>query len=464
MEKANIYKRAKKIELVLFGMEGFTNNIIGIFISMFFLIYATDVYGISAGAAGLIFAISKVFDAVTDPVAGVLIDRTHFKSGKFRPWVVIGVILMVTGIVMLFAGPAIGRKSAYLLIAYIIYSMGITVFGVAVGSLRSVITNDPKQRAVLPMFGTIFTMVGVILASVLTVPFTQARGNSLLAWRLISLSFAGMATVAALLFLRSVKGKDKNMKPSKRDSMKSYLDMLKGNKPVTLLSVAALVNAIASGSNTAMFMYFFTYVLNRVDLQPIVSAQTMPMFIIGGIVATIIARKSSKRTTYLLGCVLGIVVPLFLFIVRPFDNVPLLIGLMAINMAITPFTNQMQWIMVADCVEYTEYHKGRSVPSVINSIFTLLFKIGIAAGGGLSAAALAVTGFVPNAEQTGMVIEGILSVMFLVPVICFSISLVVIYFYPITRKTYQDIIIGLNKESSDEYSENQQGYEDGEAV
>ena len=115
--------------------------------------FATNVAGITIEAAGVILAIASIFDAVTDPIFGTIVDKYKIsKKYRYIPWYVMGVVFICIGMIGIFFGPNVAAPAAWMMCFYLVQAVGGTFLTVSISPLRNILTNEPGQRSILPFF------------------------------------------------------------------------------------------------------------------------------------------------------------------------------------------------------------------------------------------------------------------------------------------------------------------------
>ena len=449
-KQQSIYKKVSLKELILFGGgEGFSLNILFVFITSYLMYYATDIYGISVAFAGLILTIGRVFDAISDPIIGNMIDRTNTKRGQFRPWIFWGSIIAPLAMVLMFSGLQISMKFGYMTAMYLLFTLGYTMLAMSVHSARSTMTNDPAQRVWLTVPGMLTSIVAVGIVMIGTIPFTEAAGtNPLAQWRLWTVILAVLGFAGWRVFTLSLKNKDKynpNRKKGEKITLSKQGEVLKSNKALQMLIISSATNDMATGFTTAVNVYFFAHVLRRTDLVSVSAMLILPIGLIMGVVVGLLANKYSKKNIFKWGSYLGLIIPTIMIIFRPFENITLLIILLAIGTGIGIITSQTRWAMVPDCVDYGEWKTGLRTPGIVTSVFTFFNKFGMAIPGVIVGAILAGLGFVVGGHVQGLAVQNaIVLMLFGGPLLGHLCSIVAIHFYPITRVFYKQMIEDLN--------------------
>ena len=168
--------RTSKRERLSYGSYFLGQNIIFMIVLQFLMIFYTDVIGLGAAAVGIMFGIARLWDAINDPLLGIIVDKSNPKKGKFKPWVNAVIPLMPLATIFLFINPKLGDSGnlIYAYVTYIIWGMIYTVSDVPIFALATVMTDKVDERVTLITFGRIATMIAAILGMVLFMPIVTA--------------------------------------------------------------------------------------------------------------------------------------------------------------------------------------------------------------------------------------------------------------------------------------------------
>ncbi len=198
MQEGRKLKFSEKLSYGLADFPEAVNSILAAFLTMFY----TDNIGMAAGAVGTIFFLSKLFDGITDILAGVLIDKTRTRWGKARPWLLWLSVPTGLSIALIFFIPQGGSPTAQLVYAFVTYnlfsSIMFTITGIARSSLLALMTQDMKERGSMATFGMFFGLGGTILGLSLTFPLIFKFGGNVTAWRIVFLIYGVIVTLGLL--------------------------------------------------------------------------------------------------------------------------------------------------------------------------------------------------------------------------------------------------------------------------
>lgn len=400
--------RAKLYQLALFPFNNGATNVYFMLIMNYIAYYANGVLGLVLMFATTMVTVMRVFDAVTDPVIGVLIDKTQSRFGKFRPYIVFGnVIMAVSVLLMFFATRWIPdtvmwfRYVAFVLL-YMLYVIGYTFQTACTRSGQTVLTNDPKQRPLFIVFNTIASLVGMSLIQVIAtlVGGRVGYGSEEFFDFIVPLAIV-LSAVLTLLAVIGIREKDRpeyfgvsNPQTKQKVTLSQYLEILRGNKELRMLMLAGgsakLAFSIASNASVVCMLYasmMGNYNGLYLPLYVICYIGAVPFFFLS--VRT--AQKKGQRAAlslYTGVAFLCYTVLLGLLIFWQKGNQATTLSFTDINLYTILFvvfyalgygayfaTADMPIPMVADCSDYETYRSGRYIPGIIGTLFSLVDKL-----------------------------------------------------------------------------------------
>jgi len=450
------YRRATVSEVVRYGFGGIGSNIPFFLTLQFLMFFLTDFIGINAAAVGGLFLVSRLIDAVTDPLMGMLADRTKSKLGKYRPYIIWGAPVLGVLTVLLFWNPELSTagKIIYIYVVYIAYSLVSTVVNIPYHSLTPVLTQDPDQRTVVATFKQVFGILGIMFVSVGAIPITKALGGGSRSWTIFAFIAAILMTVSFWLCASGAKKHDKDEHYRKNSAVTgipfiSQLKLITKNKALLMLMIAFGTDMIAFAAASAVNIYYFTYAVKK----PEMIASTMGLGVVLSIIVSVfipfLSKKIGKKVLYLIGSAVLMTLSLILFFI-PFSSVSAIFILAVITAAFGPLTGVLGWSMLADCVEYGEWKTGYEGAGTVSSQLTFINKLGMALGGFIGGILISRAGYVPGVEQTEAVLKSIVGIKTLLPVAGYIASLISMSFYPITKDFYAGMVAdNLSRRSND---------------
>ena len=434
----------------------------------FMTIFYTDVFGIPAKAVGTMFLITKIWDAVNDPMMGMLADRTETRWGKFRPYLLWFAIPFGLLGVLTFTTPnlSVAGKLVYAYVTYTLLMMLYTIINVPYSALMGVITSNAGVRTVVSQFRFVAAFIGMIIVqfSVLRMVETFGKGDEALGWQLAMVVLSTLAVI--LLFITFASTKERVSPPKgQKTTLKSDLRDLSKNLPWLLIGGATVCQLTYILIRNGCVIYYFRYFVQ--DQQVTILGNTYSysyesmvstflltgslVTILGAILANWFSKVMGKRNTYA-GFLAGSAVfaALFYFL-KPNDIIMMFVFQFLFSFALGP-VSVLQWAMYTDTADYSEYKTGRRATGLVMSASLFALKFGVALGAAILAWILAGYGYQPNVEQTTTSLEGIKLAMSFYAAIPAFIGAALMIFYPISNKWMveieQDLIARREKSSS----------------
>ena len=206
MEEKTYLKWYNKIG---YGSGDIAGNVVYAFLTSFVMVYLTDTIGLASGIVGTLIAASKLFDGFTDVFFGSLIDKTHTKLGKARPWMIYGYIGCALTLVAVFAIPTSWGRTAQYAWFFIAYTLLNAVFytanNIAYSALTSLVTKNSKERVQMGSYRFIFAFSTSLIIQSITVAFVDVCGGGAAAWRVVAIIYALIGLVVNTISGLSVK-------------------------------------------------------------------------------------------------------------------------------------------------------------------------------------------------------------------------------------------------------------------
>ncbi|MFA5301568.1 MAG: MFS transporter [Bacteroidales bacterium] len=433
---------------------------------MYLLFFYTKVFGISPAAAGTMFLLTRIWDAVNDPIMGLLSDRTQTRWGKYRPYLLWGGIPFALIGVMTFFTPDWGEdaKLAYAYVTYTLMMMIYTVVNVPYASLLGVMSPHPKDRNTLSSYRMFFAYVGSFITFMILQPLVDAFSSEGSGGDRISTepgawtaAVAVIGAICVLLFFLCFRWTKERVKAAdesrNKATVRTDLRRLFTNRPWWILLAsgvsALLFNSIRDG--VALF-YFTDYVTSSfrtaafgwtVGTIYLLVGQASNM--IGVALAAPVANKIGKKKTYLGAMVLAALLSCFFFMLRP-DQILLIMAFQVVISASAGIIFPLLWSMYADIVDYQELKTGRRATGLILSSSSMSQKFGWAVGGAITGWLLAAFGYNADlAVQSHNAIQGVRLMMSFLPAIGCILAIIAIAVYPLGEKKVLEITAQLNE-------------------
>jgi len=404
-------------EKVGYGLGDTASNLYFQMFIIYLLFFYTDVFGIPAAAAGTMLMVSRFWDALNDPLMGIIADRTRTRWGKFRPYLLwVAVPIGVVGVAT-FTTPDLstGGKVVYAYITYTLMMMAYTAINIPYSALMGVLSPDTQERTSVSTYRFVLAFVGAFLVQGLTLPLVRLFGGEDQAAGFPA-AMAVFGVLAAVLFAITFATTRERVQPppTQQTSLKDDLRDLTRNRPwliLLVMSIASLAYAIIRSGTT---VYYFKYFVGDEDLAGAFMVSGTVAVILGVAATQFLSRRLGKRRLYI--GVMGlssVLTALFFFL--PSDQIVLIFALNVITMLVMAPQAPLLWAMYADTADYSEWQNGRRATGLVFSAATFAQKFGIALGGGAAGWLLAGFGFVANAEQTPDTLRGIRLMMSVIP-------------------------------------------------
>ena len=451
-------------EKIGYGLGDMSSSMFWKLFGAYLMIFYTDVFGISAAVVGTMFAVTRVWDSFFDPVVGAVADRTSSRWGRFRPYLLfLAVPFGVIGI-LTFLTPPFGQtgKIVYAFITYALMMMVYSAINVPYASLLGVMSPDPADRNTLATYRMAFAYLGSFLALLLFMPLVNAfgggnSGGPMLGW--LTAPQAGwlmavgvIAVVCVLLFLGCFALTKERVRPVRqgKTSLKTDLRDLLHNRPWWILLGAGVASLVFNSIRDGATVYYFKYYVDETAVGSI-SFLGLPFVlsglylavgqaanILGVILAAPVSNRIGKRRTFMAAMAVASVLSVAFFWLGKDQLVPIFI-LQALISVCAGSIFPLLWSMYADCADYSELQTGNRATGLIFSSSSMSQKFGWAFGTAITGWMLAQFGFQANAVQSAETLQGIRMFLSLLPAAGAFLSLVFIYFYPLSEQKMRQI-------------------------
>lgn len=412
-------------------------------IGLYLLYFYTDVVGISPILAGWIYALGIGWDAITDPFMGYLAERTKTKMGSYRPFIYYGSIPLALSFVLLFWVPPFEGTVLFLflILVNLIHRSCFTIVSVPYSSLTARITNDSNERTKLTTARMISASFGTLSMSALAFPLIAYFGGADEAFGFLWLAIiSGLIAIALLsVTVYSVREKVDEIVTSNLPNFVSITKTVATNYPFWIVFGCILI----LGSTGVMFnknlIYFVKYGLELHEYQGLILGVSSGASFLSLPFWAYLALKIGKRETWLISMTIAFI-GLLLFFYYPIASLNELLILLALIGVGNGAGGVLFWSMLPDTVEYGEWKSGIRTESSLYGFMTFAQKSSIAVAALILGFLLSGIGFEPNQIQSEETISGMKFMMSWIPICGIIISLVLMYFYPISTKFHDELL------------------------
>ena len=427
----------------MFGhaIAGVGQNFIFAFWSSYMMMFYTDVFGLSAAFVGMLFFGARAWDAINDPMMGVIADKTRTKWGRFRPWLLIMPIPVGICLILNFTVPNVTGTAAmiYAAVTYILMSMAFTAIDIPYWSMPSAMTTDPVKRTKIFSYSNLGTSMASTVAGMLIVPLLNAFGGANTKSGFFGTAIV-MAVIGITLYLTGFKLTREHVEAStEKFNYKKAAKALGTNKPLLIVLIASIALNLGMIIKMSLQLFYVQYNLGTLNLVPIFSMLALPGTILGSLFAPKIASKFGKKKA-LIGASITLLVVGIIFMLTPYSQVWLIMILSAAQVTLITLSMVIVSSMIADTIEYAEWKTGQRNEGVISSTRTFTTKLAMAFSGLIAGGILTFAGYVPNVEQSQMTLTVFHLVSSIVPGVIALVACIPMKWYDLTEERHAQIM------------------------
>ncbi len=447
-------QRLRFTEKLGYGLGDTASNFFFQVFNIFLLYYYTDVYGIDPALIGVMFIVTKVVDAISDPLMGIVADRTNTRWGKFRPYLLWGAIPYGLLGYAMFVGPEFSEsgKLAYAYVTYTLMMVAYTVINVPYSALMGVISPNSLERTSVSTYRFFCAFLAAFLIGTFVTPLKTilGGGDESQGFRLTMMLFAVISV--ALFWVTFATTRERVQPLQQKSNLKLDIKAMMGNGPWLTLFLAAIFTLMNVAVRAGAIMFYFKYYVGDDGTAVFLIFDKTALFMSSGMIALIVgisftrflASRYDKRNLLIALSLLNAAsMAAFMFI--PPDEYLLMVVVNAIGAAFIGPTPALVWAMYADTADYGEWKSGRRTTGLVFSALQFAQKLGLAVGAGLSGFILSLFGFVANQAQSDLSILGIRLMFCIFPAALAILGTIAIFFYPLRDEKVRQIELELKK-------------------
>lgn len=419
-------------------------------IYLYLMFYYTDVVGLSAAFVGSLFLFARIWDAITDPVMGLIVDNTRSRWGKFRPWILIGTIINSATMIGVFICHEFEGVWLYVYasVSYVLWGMTYTMMDIPYWSMIPSLTKEKSEREKIVVVPRLFASIAWLIMGAFGLKAIDwlGDGDSATGFVRVSIAIAIFFIISAVITVVNVKDVV-DIKVSKpKISLRDMVNIITKNDQLKALIGIVLTFNMAMQLAGGFAIYYFAYAIGNKDLFPVFMMLSGAAEIAGLVLFPKVVASVSRPTVWRLACIfplLSCVILLLSGIFMPESHV--LVGLSGALLKLgSGFSLAMATVMLADVVDYGEYKTGMRSESVIFSVQTMLVKAASAFAGFLIGIGLTIIGYVPNEVQDVDTIFGMRVLMIGIPFILVAASFFIYRrYYKLNGQYHDDIMAEL---------------------
>ena len=431
-------------EKISYGLADMGFNFYWANIATFLMFFYTDVFKMSALAAGSMLFTIKIVNAFTDPLIGAAADRTNTRFGKFRPYLIWMALPLAAAGVLTYTTPNLNDqgKLFWAYGTYLFMMMCYTGINIPYNALSGVMSSDPQERSTINGMRFICAFVGSTMVTAATPALVKwlGAGDERLGWQL-TMVFWGLA--ASGLFVVTFFNTRERIVPSPAQKSKVWQDVkdLAHNGPWMVLFFLALIIMITITLRTATAAYYFKYYVQRDLLGRFVPAYMMAAAAGASLTPLMTRFLDKKLLLMILMSMTGLLSIAFYFV--PKDQIALMFALQIATGLVLGPKSPLAFSMYADTADYTEWRTGRRATALTFAAATFSQKLGTALAAVVMGGVFTSLGYVANATQTPESQAGIVLLMSLIPAAFAFLAVGVMMFYKLDNQMLARIQIDL---------------------
>ncbi len=454
LEESTQSQEKNKLPYLGYGIAGIGTGLMVQAPGILLLIYMTDTLAIPAALAGLAMFAPRLFDVISDPIMGLISDRTKSRWGRRRPYLLLGAIITGLSACFLFNTPefeSVNLRLLFVMSFYILMIAGATVFMIPHIAMSAEMTDDYHQRTKLMSVRTFFAMGGVLAAGVLAPIAVMKAGGGRDGYAMMSIGLGiiiGGAFLATFIGTRKVRFSSTN---EKSVPIVEQIKIVSGNQQFKIFMFSFVLYTTAMGCMTSVVPYFASYILLRPDFVPNIfgTAQILGMLSIPFWI--FVAKRFQKHNCYKVGLGLIAIACACNFFVHAQLPMPFVYMAFAIFGLGFTATQVSTWSMLPDIIQWDEIKYRTLRGGIFAGAMIAIEKIGFALGSLLGGLMLGWTGYIESSggdvSQPASAILGIKMVISVIPAIFVIIAVIIIMKYSLSEQVLKDSASGPNEAS-----------------
>ena len=389
-----------------YGSGDIGGNVVYAFLTFFVMIYLTDSVGLNSGIIGTLMAVAKIFDGISDVIFGSLIDKTHTKMGKARPWMLWPYFGCGVCLFAIFAIPTSWGKVAqyaFFLIFYVMLNAGFyTANNIAYSALTALVTKNENERVQLGSIRFVFAFTTSTIIQAITFGLVDYFGNDAAAWKIVALIYVMIGIISntiSVLSLKELPEEENNTKketsaPAEKYSLREAVGLLIKNKYYLLILGIYLLTQLYSAF-TGVGTFYMTYVLGDANLLgKFATALNIPMIIGLLLVPTVVAKLGGMYRINYSGYLVATVARFLVIVAAYMDSIPMMLAFTAVaSLGMCPLQGDLNAV-IASASDYTYLTTGKRIDGTMYSCTSLGVKLGGGLGTAVSGWLLAASGYV----------------------------------------------------------------------
>ncbi|MGO9863839.1 MAG: MFS transporter [Terriglobales bacterium] len=432
-EQIPLADRISLKEKIGYSLGDASSNLYWKTFEFYLMFFYTDVFGISAAAVGTMLLVTRLADAVADPVMGSIADRTKTRWGHFRPYILwFALPLAVLG-VLTFTTPNLhgGAKLIYAYITYGLLMFFYTAVNIPYTALMGVMTPNSLERTSIASIRFMGAFTAGAFVQYLLPWFVKVlgRGNAARGWQLTFVLYGVLAVIMLVLCFASTKERVAPPPQQKSDLGRDLADLFTSRPWLVLVGVLLLILAafVIKGSASP---YYFKYFVKREDLIGLFLVSNGLAFLAAVSIATYLAKRIGKKLLFMMAIGIGALVIAGFWLAGPSD-IRFMFALQIVSSFVIGFNSPVVFAMFADAADDAEWRTGRRTTGLVFASAIFSTKAGVAIGALMFGLVFNYFGYVANVQQTARSMHGIILSMSWIPCILMLAATALMQLYPL---------------------------------
>ena len=460
---SNENQKCPVLERAVYGFGDLASCLFWQTITLYLLFFYTDVFGLAAGAAGIMIGVSRLLDAFFDVVIGMTADRTKSRWGKFRPYILWGAVPLAISAILAFSTPAFGgtAKVVYAYVTFVFFMFMYSTVNIPYTAMLGVISGDPIERTSASSFKFIGAYVGGFIVSLTALPLARYFGHDgadlQKGWHMTLLIYGAAAVVLFLITFLSTHERIQPIAKEKTSITRDLADLTK-NVPWMLLFAATILFILFVCIRLSVTTHYFKYYIGEQEVtlfgkthkygfEVLASAFNtigQAMAILGVILVPWFAKVCGRKNALIILFVTALICTGSFYFFKP-ENMVLIFVFQTIGSLTGGPISALLWVLYADTADYSEWKTGRRATGLVFSASIMSNKIGWTVGSMIAGLILASTGFVANVAQNVDVQNGLKAMMSVIPTAIGVAALIILLFYKLDESTMKTIKADLDE-------------------
>jgi GPH family glycoside/pentoside/hexuronide:cation symporter len=416
------------------------------------LFYLTKIVGLAGWVAGVILMTSKLYDVVSDPLAGWLSDRHRSPSGRRRPFLLIGAFVNAAALILIYTVPIHGDRPAvwaYVLVVNLIYTTGFSIYNVPLLAMAPEMTDGYHERSVLQgwrvMAASIGSAVAVVGSGAVLGGLGKRTGtggqvvNVAGDYAILAVLFASLAFTGMILSWRMTRTARFIERTQTRVPLRDQIASFLGNRPALIIIGVKAAQLIGIASTTSASLFMLVDVLKYSPaVLPYIGLSTLAVSIVATPILARASKRLGKRGGYLIGASATAATAFSWVFAMPGDPLYLLVARGAMSGIAFSANVMFAMSMLNDAMEFDVHRTGLRREGMYSALYSFVEKFGYALGPAIVGGALSIAGFDKTASVTAAnavdVRQAALLGIAYIPMGCAAIAVLLLFFYRLDQK------------------------------